>query len=594
MDEPEPCNLPEKLQSTAALRKPQPNEAPLRPAYPATASPGPTVDEEPSLLLEYWQIIRRHKGWLILFASAGILLAFLLAMVQTPIYQAAAALEIQGVNENFLNLRDVDPTSNIAYSGSDAYLQTQVDILKDDSLVERVISKMKLVERPAFAYESSRLSSWRKALGLLPADKGMTIDQAVKKAQKNFTIKSSPRTRIVRLLFDSPDPQLAAEFVNTLATEFIQQNLEARWGATQNTGEWLTKQLQDMKIKLEKSENALQSYAHTAGLVFTDEKGSAAEEKLRQLQASLSQAQADRAARQAQYEAAVSGSREALSDEQSESAPNSSQARLNELRRELAELSSLYAPTSYKVKRVQAQITELESALEKGRNRKLERLRNDYQAAKTREQLLQASYNNQTQLLAQQSDKTTHYNILKREVDTNRGLYEAMLQKVKEAGIASAMSASNIRIVAPGKPPSKPYKPDLVSQCALGLFGGGFLGLMFIFIRERADRSIRVPGELKIYLKVPELGVIPSARTDPEKKQKRFKPSRPNPLSISDAVGTAAAAAADQIPPLITGGTSRGVLIPRQWGLSLQTQTPPLLKGGSRRGVTPIPPYQRG
>jgi len=552
----ESSNLPEKLLPSAALRNPQPDQAPPRLAYLVAASPGPPADAEPTLLFESWQVIRRHKGWLIILTSTGTLLAFLLAMLQTPIYQATTALEIQGLNENFLNLREVDPTSSTAYSGSEVYLQTQVDILKDDSLVERVINKMRLEERPAFAYEPSRLSSWRKALGLLPVDKTMTMEQAVKNAQKNFTVNSSPGTRIVRLTYDSPDPQLATEFVNTLATEFIQQNLESRWGATQNTGEWLTKQLQDMKIKLEDSENALQIYAHSAGLVFTDEKNSASEEKLRQMQASLSQAQADHAARQAQFEAAVSGSREALSDEQTESLPNASQAKLTELRRELAELSILYAPTNYKVKRVQAQIAELESAVEKGRNRKLERLRNDYQAAKAREQILQTAYNSQTQLLAQQSEKTTHFSILKREVDTNRGLYEAMLQKVKEAGIASAMSASNIRIVAPGKLPSKPYKPELLSQCALGLFGGGFLGLIFVFIRERADRSIRVPGDLRIHLKVPELGVIPSAKSDPETKQKRLKSTQPKFLSISAAVVAAQDSPSDSPLPKGAKGLS--------------------------------------
>src|ERR1035438_10107760 len=110
-----------------------------------------------------------------------------------------------------------------------------------------------------------------------------------------------------------------------------------------------------------------------------------------------------------------------------------------------------------------------------------------------------------------QAGKVTHYNILKREVDNNRQLYDSMLQHVKEAGIASALHASNIRVIDPARPPARPYKPSLLTNSILGLFAGGFFGIVFIVLRERADRSIQAPGEASLVLDVPELGVIPSA-----------------------------------------------------------------------------------
>src|SRR5262249_25023790 len=147
-----------------------------------------------------------------------------------------------------------------------------------------------------------RLAAWRKIFGM-PDPPPVNPREAARRAMANVKIKVQGQTRLVEIRYDSPDPQQAATFANTLADEFIDQNLESRWRTTQRTGEWLTKQLDDLRIKLERSEDALQAYACSSGLVFTSDKGShekanVAEEKLRQVQEELSKVQADRIARQ--------------------------------------------------------------------------------------------------------------------------------------------------------------------------------------------------------------------------------------------------------------------------------------------------------
>ena len=113
--------------------------------------------------------------------------------------------------------------------------------------------------------------------------------------------------------------------------------------------------------------------------------------------------------------------------------------------------------------------------------------------------------------MSEQAAQVAHYNILKSDVDTNRQLYDSMLRNVQEAGMTSALRASNIRVVDSAEPPTRPYKPNLVLNSALGLLAGAFFGMVFVVMRERADRSIQAPGEAALYLDVPELGVIPSA-----------------------------------------------------------------------------------
>ena len=190
------------------------------------------------------------------------------------------------------------------------------------------------------------------------------------------------------------------------------------------------------------------------------------------------------------------------------------QVKLTDLRRQLAELSSSLTATHPTVKKVQAQVASLESALEKERTSVMQRIRNEFKSAQRRENLLAGNYASQARLMSEQAARVTHYNILKREVDTNRQLYDSLLRNVQEASMNSALRATNIRVVDSAKPPAHPYKPSLVLNSALGLLAGAFFGIVFVVMRECADRSIRAPGEAAQYLDVPELGVIPSANAE--------------------------------------------------------------------------------
>ena len=157
---------------------------------------------------------------------------------------------------------------------------------------------------------------------------------------RNLKVQTQANTRIVEILYDSTDPKLAAQIANAVTTEFIQENLEARWQTTQRTGEWLARQMEDFRNKLEKSEEQLQNYARATGLLFTSEKDNVSEEKLRQLQQELCKAQAERVARQSRYELVASTSPDSLPDVLDSATLKEYQVKLTDLRRQLAELSS--------------------------------------------------------------------------------------------------------------------------------------------------------------------------------------------------------------------------------------------------------------
>lgn len=482
-------------------------------------------------ILDYWYILIRHKRTLLCFALAGLAAALLISFLERPAYRARTSLEIRDFNENFLDLKSVDPTnppgsSNIAES----YFETQIKMLQSESLLERVIDKLKLQQaRPTTGLQAflSRMwpklersrSSWR------PAEK----DELIRKMQGNLTVRAAPNTRLLEVMYESPDPKQAADIANTLISEFIEQSQELRWKSTRRTAEWLTGHLDEMKSKLEQSEAQLQDYARTSGLTFTtsaSQRDNIADIRLKELQDDLSRANADRVAKEAKFEEAKTKQMEALPEMLDDPTLRDQRLKLNDLQRQLAELTTTLTPEHFKVQRVKAQIAELQSAVQKERALVLSRIANEYMTARRREKFLTQASAEQEKIAADQSTKAIHYDTLKREVDSSRQLYEAMLQRVKQAEMASAMRASNVLVVDAAKPPLLPYKPDLLVNLAVGLFSSMFLGLGWVLFRERFDRRIQAPGDVRAYLSLPELGVIPLAEVPSSGQMRNFLSTR--------------------------------------------------------------------
>jgi len=472
------------------------------------------------MLFTYWRVLRRHRGIVLVAVALGAIAGVLMTLPQTPVYQATVALEVQGLNDDFLNMRAINPTVSTTTWDPSYDIQTQVREMQSRSVMERVIKKMNAVERAALTVDAGRVSVWRKALHLGDATPP-SIEAAVGSA--SVRIKPSLTSRIVEISCDAVNPKVAAQFANTLAEEYILYNLESRWESTQQTGQWLSRDLQDLKIRLEKSEDEMQSYVNSAGLMFISgakDKENVAEERLRQLQDEAIKAEADRVAKQSHYDLVKSVPVDSLPEVMDDPTLADYQGKLSDLRRQMADLSFALTPNHPRVQRLQLQADSIEAALQKSRANIVERITNDYQAALNREKLLADQFALQKALVTDQAAKVNHYNILKRDVDTNQQIYEAMLQRVKESSIASAMKTSGIRIVDRATPPDAPYKPDQMRSALGGALTGLLLGVLLVFIRERSNRNLQQPGDTAFYLNIPELGVIPTLASDQAKRER--------------------------------------------------------------------------
>jgi len=471
------------------------------PSAEAAASPG--YDS----LMDYWHILFRHRKMLVRFALGGLLAAIVISLLQTRIYRVRTSLEIQGTN--MLDTKGV-PGSAVSYAIPESYVETQVKLLQSESLLEHVIDKLKLhQEQPATGWRAFASRVQR----IFRLSKGSPLpesEELIRQIESNLTVRTSGSSGLLEVLYESPDPKQAADVANTLVSEFIERSQEERWKSAEGTAEWLTKHLDIMKAQLEQSEAQLQDYARTSGLSLMSEKENLVENRLKELQDELSKAQADRIADEAKFEEAKSKPADSLPEILEDPTMRQYRTELAELQRQYAELGATLTPKHYKVQQVQAQINELKSEMQKERANVLRRIGNEYAAALRRETLLSKAQSEQEKVVADQSEKAIHYDTLKRDVDSNRHLYEVMLQRVKEASLAAAMRDSNALVVDRAKPPLLPYRPSLPMNSAIGLFSGMFLGFGFVLIRERVDRRISAPGDAQVYLDLPELGVIPT------------------------------------------------------------------------------------
>jgi succinoglycan biosynthesis transport protein ExoP len=452
-----------------------------------------------------WQLLKGRRLLIALLSLAGVAGSLLFSMVQTPIYEARATLEFQSARngEEVFGVNESDSGFT-----PESYLQTQVKVLQSRALFKRVMAKLEK-EPGRYQYSvPSHLEKWRSAL--LFRHDGLSATHPITLPKVDAQIRILDNSRIVEIACFSASPRLAADFAGGLASEYIDSNMEAVWETAQKTSDWLTRQLEGLRARLEASENQLQEYTRNSGLVFTGSDQNMSDEQLRQIQKELSDAQADRIAKESAYEVASTTPVEALPQVLDNTKLADYQSKLSELRRSLAELTSVYTPAYYKVVQVQAQVNELETTLRRERTNIIGRIRSEYQAALKRERLLSAAYASQLQKASEEARKAINYSILKREVDTNRQVYDQLLQKAKQIGIGSALRSNNVRIVDGPEVPTVPSKPDLFRNGVTGLASGLGFALCFVFAGEFINRSLRAPGETPVHLRVPELGVIPS------------------------------------------------------------------------------------
>jgi succinoglycan biosynthesis transport protein ExoP len=491
-------------------------DAQLMTAVPLEVLPAEAANAEDwSSLFEGARSLYRRKAVIALCLLAGAGLALWFSKTQPRMYESTASLEVQGVNDNFLNIRDISPSAPNAAS-PESYVETQAEMLQQDVVIQRAADAVNAAAWPEFHPAPGLWDKLRTSLGWNSQD-APRAPNLVKELKDNLKIRSNRDSRIVTIVFDAQDPQHAADFANALAKVFIEQSVDARREAAAQIKSWLKPQLDSQKTKVLDSEMALDAYARANGLMFTQGQQSLAEQKLQQIQDALSKAQDDRIAKQAEYEVSAQNPEGSTED----AALKDLDAKIADLKGQLAEQEAILTPDNYKVKKAQAQIDQLEKARRQQVAWNQLQAKNDFHAALAREATLTKLNAQQSSLVSGLSDKITRYNALKHDADTNRQFYESMLEKANEAGVAATVSQSNIRVAGPAQPAPEPYKPNTPLNLGVGMFAGLSLGIGLVLVQERANRRPRAPGDAGLSPQLQELGAI-----------KKFEPSESLPRKL--------------------------------------------------------------
>jgi succinoglycan biosynthesis transport protein ExoP len=468
--------------------------------------------------------LRRWRSLILLSIVSGITIGCFITAIQPRSYRARASLEIQSLNDNFLNMKQVLPVDETDVPGTFSDLQTQIKIIQSDSVRDPVAAAMvaevskELAQPTEISWGKHPLLLLRQSISDVHHTKTKVSDQLIQaevaRIFDSLQVRAIGQTRIIELTAESRYPRVAAVFLRHICDVYISKNMDARWELSQRTSDSLERLLEDVRVKLQQSETALQNYASASGLMFTSDRQSVAKEKLSQLQQEFSQAQATRIAAQSRYEVAVKTlAHEDLPDAITESPIREYKNKLTELQRDRAELATTYTSNYAKIKRLDAQISSLQSAIQTEEQAELRHIQGEYNADQRRESLLASKYQEQSGIVSDAETREIQYNILRHDVDGNQQLYDEMLKQVKQATISSAVRSSNVRILDAAKPPALPYSPILIVNCACAILGCLAVGIAVGLIRERIDSRLREPGEGRYYLGLPELGTLPHDRT---------------------------------------------------------------------------------
>jgi capsular exopolysaccharide synthesis family protein len=475
--------------------------------------------EEVPHLLDYMHVILKRR-WVVL---SCLLIVFTTVAIGTlkkkPIYEGKVLIEINPEQPNVLNFQEVLQLTSVDI---ESYRETQYKVLQSRTLAEHVIDGLKLCRYPEF-YKGSLLfgliqvvpDKIPSASDPEPPDRSMdAYRNTVKHFIDNIDVSPVRRSNLVELSFYSENAELAARIANQLSTDYIDQNLQVKWDEANKASEWLSGKLVGLKAKLEKSDDALQSYARANSIIFVEEKQNLVNERLKQLQEEYTKAQALRFQKESLYNLVQAGRVQDLPGVLSNGLIQNLATRLAELERDYAQLTATVKPEYPKAIALKKQIDAMQASLDRQKKALGENIVDDYRSALANEKYLAQALDEQKKEVNDVAEKSIQYNILKREVDANKQLYEGLLTRMKEATVSAGLTASNVRIVDTAQVPKAPVKPRVALNLALGIVLGAAFGVGLAFLQEYLDNTLKTPDEVERLLRLPSLGLLPDYSPD--------------------------------------------------------------------------------
>ena len=454
-------------------------------------------------LLDYLMVLRKHQ-WLVLsFLVTVVTIVTIATFRMQPIYDATTRIQIDQESMNILPFSSTD--SYNMYQDQEAYIETQSKILVSQTLAALTVKSLQLDRDPQFGGQPANPSTLEEA----KPDDG-SASPALGAFLGGLAVKRVPQSRLLDVTFSTTDPQLAAKAVNTHIANFIEQNFRSRYEATTQASKWLAGQLDELKAKVERAEDARITYERNNQIWTIDEKQDVTTQKLADLNREVTGAQADRISKEAVYQSSKSGNFDALPAVRESGVIQDILRQQSQLSSQYAEALNQYGPRFPRVVRLQEQIKELSQVVIREKMNIANQVEAEYRGARQRELLLDQALDQQKKEAGRMADRMVQYNILKREAEANKELYDGLLQKLKEAGISAGLRSSNIRVVDPALVPRSPSKPQKSRNISLAILVGLVGGIGLALLREYLDNTVKNPDDIENLAHLPSLAVVPA------------------------------------------------------------------------------------
>ena len=457
---------------------------------PQFAFPEIESEETSVPLSHYFWILRRHFWRILAFVTACVIAAVMFSMRIQPIYNSTATVDIdRRTPTGVIGQEAIQSTLN----DSDQFLATQINLIQSDSVLRPVANEFNL----------------RNLKGLPQlSDKA----EAAPVKLKDLKVVRPPNTYLLKISYQSPDPQLAADVANAIAESYLEHTYNIRIRSTRSLSTFMEGQLEELKAKMERSSMALSEFERELNVINPEEKTSILSARLLQLNTEYTNAQAERVRKQAANDSVQSGSLEAAQASQQGEDLRNLVARQNQARENFAEVKAQYGANHPAYKKAAAQLTEVSLSLDQARANIAQRVEIDYYEAVNRESMLKQTVSETKEEFDQLNARSFEYQTLKREADSDKALYEELVRKIKEAGINASFQNSNIRIADPARPALGPVYPNMMMNVMLAFLISSLLAVGAAILSDMLDATIRDPEQVARTMNTEVIGSLPAVK----------------------------------------------------------------------------------
>lgn len=481
----------------------------MRPQHEAPVG----ADMQPSIFRQYLRVAMRWRRYILGAIVACIVVGLVITFLMTPMYKAATTVEIARESNRIVNIQGVQQEAS---EGDQEFYQTQYGLLESRTLAERVAVRTGIVDDPAF-FQSFSIELPNSVVGrngrFTATDRAQRERVAGAVLLKHLDVVPARASRLVKITFSSPDPALSAKVVNAWATNFIALSLERRYDASSYARRFLEERLGQLRKRLEDSERSLVSFASREKILEVPGQGGAGNrpliaQDLADLNQELDRATASRIQAQAQFDEA-SKANGAVTEALTNSAINALRQRRAELAANYERLMVQFTPDYPSAREIMVQIGNIDQSIAREERRVSNSFGTALRTASNREDSLRRRVDSLKEGLLNLRRRSIQYNIYQREVDTNRSLYDGLLSRYKEIGVASGIGVNNISVVDAADVPQSPSSPRLLLNMLISIIVGALLGAGIAYVLEQSDETITDPEEAERLIGMPLLGVIP-------------------------------------------------------------------------------------